>query len=137
MNKGKFLEQFKVNIYAWLFLLPSFIFLLLFTFYPVMQTFYLSFFQAGLGTPDPLFTGINNYREMMDDHVLQKVLTNNLWFALGTVPTSMALAIIMALFANKSIREKSFLRTAFFYPTIIPMIAVANICCLFTRRNTD
>ncbi|USG65619.1 sugar ABC transporter permease [Brevibacillus ruminantium] len=119
--------NWKINIYAWLLLLPSLIFLILFTFYPVLQTVILSFHQADLGTPEPFFNGGENYRQMLEDEVFWKVLTNNLWFALGTVPTSMALGLAMALFANKVLRGKGFIRTAYFYPTVVPMIAVANI----------
>ncbi len=124
---GELRAKWKVNMYAWLLLLPSLIFLLLFTFYPVIQTFILSFHQADLGSPEPFFNGIDNYKQMVEDEVFWKVLTNNIWFAIGTVPTSVALALAMALFANKAIRGKSFIRTAYFYPTVVPMIAVANI----------
>lgn len=119
--------KWKVNIYAWLLLLPSLIFLIMFTFYPVLQTVILSFHQADLGSPEPFFNGIENYKHMMEDEVFWKVLRNNVWFALGTVPASVALALAMALFANKVLRGKGFVRTAYFYPTIVPMIAVANI----------
>jgi sn-glycerol 3-phosphate transport system permease protein len=124
---GELRAKWKVNMYAWLLLLPSLIFLLLFTFYPVIQTFILSFHQADLGSPEPFFNGIDNYKQMVEDEVFWKVLTNNIWFAIGTVPTSVALALGMALFANKALRGKSFIRTAYFYPTVVPMIAVANI----------
>lgn len=124
---GELRAKWKVNMYAWLLLLPSLIFLLLFTFYPVIQTFILSFHQADLGSPEPFFNGIDNYKQMVEDDVFWKVLTNNIWFAIGTVPTSVALALGMALFANKALRGKSFIRTAYFYPTVVPMIAVANI----------
>ncbi|WGV59932.1 sugar ABC transporter permease [Brevibacillus brevis] len=124
---GELRAKWKVNMYAWILLLPSLIFLLLFTFYPVIQTFILSFHQADLGSPEPLFNGIDNYKHMVEDEVFWKVLTNNIWFAIGTVPTSVALALAMALFANKALRGTSFIRTAYFYPTVVPMIAVANI----------
>lgn len=127
MEKGQWAAKFKINLYAWLLLLPSLIFLMLFTFYPVIRTLILSFYQADLGTPEPLFNGVDNYRQMLEDEVFWKALRNNLWITLVTVPTSMALAMMMALYANKLLRGKSFVRTAFFYPTVIPMIAIANI----------
>ncbi|MCB8814780.1 carbohydrate ABC transporter permease [Desulfosporosinus shakirovi] len=127
MEKGQWAAKFKINAYAWLLLLPSLIFLILFTFYPVIKTLIFSFYQADLSTPEPLFNGIDNYRRMLGDEVFWKVLKNNLWITLGTVPTSMALALMMALYANKLLRVKSLIRTAFFYPTVIPMIAIANI----------
>ncbi|MCR8631349.1 carbohydrate ABC transporter permease [Paenibacillus radicis (ex Xue et al. 2023)] len=121
------INLWKTNIFAWLLLLPSLIFLFLFTFYPIAKTIRLSLYQADLATQVPLFIGLDNYSNLMDDAIFWKVMYNNFWFALGTVPTSIALAILMAIFANKALRGTGMVRTAFFYPTMIPMIAVANI----------
>jgi sn-glycerol 3-phosphate transport system permease protein len=124
---GKSNLHWRTNAFAWLLLLPSLLFLLLFTFYPIAKTIRLSFYQSDLATPAPLFAGLDNYVRLLGDEVFAKVMANNALFALGTVPTSIALGLVMALFANKAIRGTGFMRTAFFYPTLIPMIAVANI----------
>jgi sn-glycerol 3-phosphate transport system permease protein len=75
--------------------------------------------------------GVLNYQRMLDDPIFWKVLANNAWFALGTIPTSIALAILMALFVNRSIPGRSLVRMAYFTPTVLPMIAVANIWLFF------
>lgn len=125
------------NGFAWLLLLPSLLFLLLFTFYPIALTLRLSLFQADLSTPEPVFAGLANYRTMFQDEVFRKVMVNNALFALGTVPLGIALALLMAVFANKALHGRGFMRSAFFYPTLIPMIAAANIWLLFIHRNMD
>ncbi|OXS56634.1 ABC transporter permease [Cohnella sp. CIP 111063] len=124
---GRLRMRWKTNAFAWLLLLPSLVFLFLFTFYPIAKTIRLSLYEADLATPVPMFAGVDNYVRMLGDEVFAKVMVNNALFALGVVPTSIALALLMAIFANKAIRGTSFMRTAFFYPTLIPMIAVANI----------
>jgi sn-glycerol 3-phosphate transport system permease protein len=123
----KSVSRWKTGAFAWLLLLPSLLFLFLFTFYPIAKTTRLSFYQADLASPEPIFVGLDNYSGLLADEVFAKVMSNNLLFALGTVPTSMALAMLMAIFANKALRGTSLMRTAFFYPTMIPMIAAANI----------
>lgn len=120
-------RNWRTNVFAWLLLLPSLIFLVLFTFYPVAKTLRLSLFRADLATPEPVFQGMENYRQLLHDPVFHKVMANNLWFAAGTVPAAMALALFMAVFANKAMRGTGFLRVAFFYPTLMPMIAAANV----------
>jgi sn-glycerol 3-phosphate transport system permease protein len=127
LGSGKLFAHWKSNVFAWLLLLPLLVFLFLFTFYPIAKTIRLSFYQADLATPVPLFIGLDNYFNMLSDEVFRKVMANNLWFALGTVPTSMAIAILMAIFANKALRGTGFLRTGFFYPAMVPMIAAANV----------
>jgi len=68
---------------------------------------------------------------MIDDPVFWQALWNNLWFALGTIPISIALALQMALWVNGRIAGRGFLRLAYFTPTVLPMIAVANIWLFF------
>ena len=68
---------------------------------------------------------------MINDPVFWKVLWNNLWFALGTIPASVALAIVMALWVNDKLAGRSFVRMAYFTPTVLPLIAVANIWLFF------
>ncbi|MEA2900101.1 MAG: sn-glycerol 3-phosphate transport system permease protein, partial [Bradyrhizobium sp.] len=58
-------------------------------------------------------------------------LVNNLWYCLGTIPLSIALAIVMALWVNSAMSGRTWLRMAFFTPTVLPMIAVANIWLFF------
>ncbi|TYA14536.1 sugar ABC transporter permease [Paenibacillus faecis] len=120
-------SRWRNNAFAWILLLPSLVILALFTFYPIFLTLRLSLFQADLAAPEPLFVGWDNFRRLAEDEVFKKVMGNNAIFALGTVPTGIALALLMAVFANKMMRGRGFMRTAFFYPTLIPMIAVANI----------
>lgn len=120
-------SRYRTNVFAWLLLAPSLLFLALFTFYPVVKTARLSLFQADLAAAVPVFNGLGNYAALLEDAVFRKVMVNNLWFALGTVPASMALGLGMALMANMAFRWKGFLRVAFFYPTMIPMIAAANV----------
>ncbi|SMP58780.1 carbohydrate ABC transporter permease [Anoxynatronum buryatiense] len=120
-------QSFQVNLHAWLLLLPSLIFLSLFTFYPIISTVWLSFFRLDLSTPSAVFNGIGNYQRLLEDAIFIKTLKNNLWFAAGTIPASMGLGMVMALALNKAMVGRSWLRTFVFYPTVIPMIAIANI----------
>jgi sn-glycerol 3-phosphate transport system permease protein len=68
---------------------------------------------------------------MRDDPVFWQALWNNLWFALGTVPVAIALALVMALYVNRGMAGRGFLRMAYFTPTVLPMVAVANIWLFF------
>ena len=68
---------------------------------------------------------------MLADEVFWRSLANNLWYALGTIPVSIALALLMALWVNSAMRGRTWLRMAFFTPTVLPMIAVANIWLFF------
>ena len=123
-------RNWAMNVNAWLLLLPAIVLLGMFTHYPILATLYHSFFSLGRSGPGE-FVGLENYRYMLDDDVFWQVLRNNFIFALATVPTSIALALLMAVWVDKKIVGRSFLRLAFFTPTVLPMIAVANIWLFF------
>ncbi|MGX4585332.1 carbohydrate ABC transporter permease [Paenibacillus chitinolyticus] len=120
-------EKMRRNGLGWGFVLPSLLFLCIFTYYPMLKSVWLSFFEKNLVVRDPVFVGLGNYKALLHDPVFVQVFGNNIWFALGTVPVSMALAFLLALFADKAIRGKGLIRIAFFYPNMIPMIAAASI----------
>lgn len=119
------------HVYGWLLLTPAAILLIAFTHFPTLATVYDSLFSKGSAVRPSRFTGFSNYESMMEDPVFWKVLTNNFWFAVGTIPLSVALAIAMALLVNRALPGRSLLRLAYFTPTILPMIAVANIWLFF------
>jgi sn-glycerol 3-phosphate transport system permease protein len=119
------------HIYGWLLLTPAAILLIAFTHYPTVATLYESVFSKGSAIRPSRFVGLANYESMVDDPIFWKVLFNNLWFAVGTIPASVALAIAMALLVNRALPGRGFLRLAYFTPTILPMIAVANIWLFF------
>ncbi len=77
------------------------------------------------------FVGLDNYRQLAEDPIFWKSLVNNLIYALGTIPLSIALAMLMAIWVNGRIAGRGFLRLAYFTPTVLPMIAVANIWLFF------
>lgn len=119
------------HIYGWLLLTPAAILLIAFTHYPTLATVFESLFSKGSIIRPSRFVGLANYESMLEDPVFWKVLVNNAWFALGTIPVSVGLAIAMALLVNRALPGRSLLRLAYFTPTILPMIAVANIWLFF------
>jgi sn-glycerol 3-phosphate transport system permease protein len=119
------------NVQGWLLFAPAAILLVAFTHYPTIATFINSLFTNSSIIRPSRFSGFESYQSLASDPVFWKVLVNNMWLALGTIPTSIALAIIMALIVNKAIAGRGFLRMAYFTPTMLPMIAVANIWLFF------
>ncbi|MGY3365354.1 sn-glycerol 3-phosphate transport system permease protein [Bradyrhizobium sp. GM2.4] len=118
------------TVNAWLLLLPAAVLLLAFTHFPILATIRHSLFVTRRNGTEA-FVGLDSYRSMAADPIFWKALVNNFWFALGTIPTSIALALVMAIWVNRNIRGRGFLRLAYFTPTVLPMIAVANIWLFF------
>ncbi len=118
-------------VHAWLLLSPALLLLFAFTHYPAVITFVDSFFSTPRGQRPAKFVGLDNYEQLLNDDVFWQVLWNNFLYAIGTVPPSIALAIAMALWVNSKIVGRPLVRMAYFAPTVLPLIAVANIWLFF------
>lgn len=118
-------------LYAWLLLLPSAALLALFTHYPAIANLYHSFYSTPKGTRPAVYVAADNYRTLIDDPIFWQALANNLWYAAGTIPLSIVIALAMAVWVNQRIAGRGLLRLAYFTPTVLPMIAVANIWLFF------
>jgi len=119
------------NVYGWLLLTPAAILLIGFTHYPAVATLIDSFFSTGTVVRPSRFVGLANYAALADDPIFWQVLRNNLAFALGTIPTSIALALLMAIWVNDRLPARALVRMSYFTPTILPMVAVANLWLFF------
>ena len=119
------------HVQAYLLLLPAFVFLVGFTHYPAVGTLIDSLMSTPRAGRAAVFVGLENYAVMIDDPTFWKSLLNNFWFAVVTIPISIALSIGMALWVNDKIAGRQFLRLSYFLPTVLPMIAVANIWIFF------
>ncbi|MDR6872057.1 sn-glycerol 3-phosphate transport system permease protein [Bosea sp. BE125] len=119
------------TIHGWLLLLPAMACLALFTHWPALASFVDSFMSTPRARRPARFVGLDNYQQMLADPIFWKAMANNLWFATGTIPASIALAMLMAVWVNDKIAGRTLVRMAYFTPTILPMIAVANIWLFF------
>lgn len=120
-------KKWRTSILAWSLLLPSFLFLGTFTLYPIVSSAVASFYRDNLSTIKPVYVGLKQYAQLFSDPIFMKSFYNNLLVAVVTIPASIGLAVAMAIFAHKVRLGKGFVRVAFFYPTLLPMVAVANI----------
>lgn len=120
-----------MQLYGALLLLPAVVLLTTFAYLPTITTVINSLFLPGFRGAPTEFVGLENYQVLFDDPTFWKVARNNLIYAVGTIPTSIALALGMALFVNGKLRGRGFVRMAYFTPTVLPMIAAANIWMFF------
>jgi sn-glycerol 3-phosphate transport system permease protein len=124
-------RRWATHINGWLLLLPAAIMLAVFTHYPAVATIIDSFFSTPKGARPAIFVGLDNYQAMVEDPIFWRALNNNIIYALATIPLTIALSMAMAVVVNGKIQGRAFMRLSFFTPTVLPMIAVANIWLFF------
>jgi sn-glycerol 3-phosphate transport system permease protein len=118
-------------IHAWLLLLPALVLLVAFTHWPAIATLIDSLYATPHGSRPSPFVGLDNYDGLIGDPVFWQALRNNTVYASATIPAAVILALVMALAVNQALPGRAMLRMAYFLPTMLPMIAVANIWLFF------
>lgn len=120
-----------------IFLLPAFLFLILFLYYPFFQNILNSFSDiTGLGAPAQ---GLNepwyaNYAALAADPKLRTALGNTVLLTLCTVVFQVGIALILALLVDSIRVGAQLFRTLYFFPIVISATALGlmfNLIFLF------
>ena len=115
---------------------PAVFLLMLFFVIPVVLTFALAFTNARLVSPTPAqFTGLQNFRTLLDDPVFYKSLRNTFYFAAVVVPLQGGLALVLALLVNAKVKGVNFFRTVYFIPVVTSMVVVSIMWTFLYQRT--
>jgi len=109
---------------AYLYLLPAFVILAAFHFLPVINALWLSLNTGP--TVRLTFTGLKNYQTALGAD-FWKSIGVTVYFALGTVPVTMAIALVLAYLLFQGIRAKGLLRVIYFLPYVTSTVASAAV----------
>jgi multiple sugar transport system permease protein len=104
--------------------LPAVLGFLIFTVGPMIASLVMSMTDWQIGAPIH-FTGIANYRQMASDDLFWKSLGVTTYYTLGAVPAVLIVGFIVAMLVNTGVRGKSFWRTVYYLPTLVPAVAGA------------
>lgn len=114
------------SVIPYIFIAPNLVVFSVFMFYPILYAVYISFHSWSLiGTPE--FIGTDNYVQMAKDPQFWRALRNTVVYAAGTVPSSIALGLAVALLLNRNLPFRTLLRSVFFLPVIISGVVTALI----------
>ncbi|HML14085.1 MAG TPA: sugar ABC transporter permease [Xanthobacteraceae bacterium] len=112
------------NLLGLALLSPSLVFLAAFTYWPTAQAMWQSLHT---GSRAGGAFGLDNYRALAADPAFRHALWNNLLYAVGTIVPSLVLALAFALALVRSTRANALLRSVFFLPVLIPLVAAASL----------
>ncbi|MFB9277044.1 carbohydrate ABC transporter permease [Cohnella cellulosilytica] len=112
---------------ALLFTLPAMVPLTLFWFVPLGYVVYLSFTEWDFMSPDKLFVGLDNYRNLFVDPAFYQALRVTALFCLGSVVPVIVIGLSLALLFNGRMRAGAFYRLLMFSPWVTPTVAVSIV----------
>ena len=124
------------KIEPWLYLSPFLIFIIIFTLYPVINVFTISFkenYSYLRGTFNKI--SFENYKYVLTDDKFTSGLKNTALYVLFVVPVSTAIALFFANLLNKKVRGSAIFQTAFFLPMVTSVTAVGLIWRLMYNQQ--
>ena len=120
----------------WLYLLPFFLGLTVFTLYPVVNVVFMSF-KEGYSHLTRGFDawGLGNYQAVLSDPKFTQAIGNTLQYVLLVVPISTCIAVVVAYLLNQKLRFSALFQTAYFLPMVTSVTAVGLAWRLMYNRN--
>jgi multiple sugar transport system permease protein len=130
-------RRIKENLQAYLYLAPAITILSTFWLFPVIISMYISLTNwLGGDTFEVVkFIGLKNYKLALNDEDFFLSLYNTFNYVIFSVPTTLILALGVALLLNHKIKGKSFFRTVFFIPYITTWVAISIVFTFFFHRE--
>jgi multiple sugar transport system permease protein len=111
------------TVAAWVFISPALVLLLLFIVYPIAYLFYLSFTAGSFTSSGTYWVGLKNYWRLLLNTDFWQVIGNTVYFTVATVIPSLVIPLGLAVLLNRSLALRGILRTAYFLPSIISLVA--------------
>ena len=113
--------------WAYAFVFPTMLGLIILNFYPFFNTIYQSFCKTGDFGKGNIFVGPANYQQVLTRAETWQSLWNTIKYAIIEVPFGIVIALILAVLLNKKIAGRSIYRTIFFLPMVCAPAAVAMV----------
>ncbi|MEX2550925.1 MAG: sugar ABC transporter permease [Nitriliruptoraceae bacterium] len=107
-----------------LFILPSFLPLLVFRLLPMVASVGISGLEWNLISA-PSWVGLDNYTGVLTDPAFHRGLRNTLYYIAGYLPLVYLGALSVALLLNRGVRAIAFFRGLYFLPVLTSWVVVA------------
>lgn len=124
MNTSK-RARFKIT--PWLFLLPALLWYLIFLAYPMAYSFIISLTDWDGLSKSSNWVGLSNYSAIFVDEISLLAIRNNLVWTTGTLFIPTLLGLLLAVALDMKLRGRTILRTIFYSPAVLPLVAVGLI----------
>lgn len=127
---GKTYEKEQL-VTAGIFSIPVLVAMVVLFILPVVQVVFYSFTDMNTTTGKGSFVGFENYKYLFSDTRFGKALRNTVLYAVLKLIFDTGLALIIALLLDSNVPIRKFLRSTYFAPVVVPVVASSLIWLWF------
>jgi multiple sugar transport system permease protein len=131
LKRGGGSSERRLSRWGWYFVTPAIVFFALFSFYPILNAFWMSFNRKNMiSLVDPVFVGFENYRLVLTSPSFWNSVRATLSFTLGTFLPLVVCSLILAYLITMQKGNKSFWQLIFYSPAVLSSAVAALIWML-------
>jgi len=109
------------------FIAPFFIVFLIFGFYPIIYSGYISLHQW-TGLKPPIFIGLNNYINLFQDNDFLSALRNTALLTVISGPVTIGGGLLLAVILNnRLVRFRNIFRSIFYLPLVVSLVVASQV----------
>ena len=116
-------HQQRDSLSGYLFVAPQVLGILAFVLIPLALVVYFSFHEWNVLAGTFTFVGVDNFERFLADPQIAPVMQSTAVFSISLVFFNIALALVLAVLLNRSMRGITFFRTLFFSPVVVSLVA--------------
>lgn len=120
--------------FKWTLIIPLLVVLLAFMFYPLFYCIYYSFHEGGL-TGNPIFIGLENYRQMLHDRDFWIPLCRTLGVLVICVISELLIGMGIAVLWNREFKGQNLCRGLVFLPLLVAPLILSLVWNFLLEYN--
>lgn len=130
-------QTWKGSIKGWLYILPMLIGIAIFSIYPILKSFSMSFYtDYQFLTDTVLARGWGNFTYLFSDGDFHLAVVNTLIYVAGAVPLTIIFSLLFAVLLFRIKWLSGFFRTVYFLPFVTSTIAISMVWTwIFNARS--
>lgn len=133
-SRSASLYRWRTRLTPYAFIAPNLALFAVFVFFPLFYALYISLHEWSL-LDEPSYVGARNYQRIVTDGLFWQSLKNTLYYSFGTVPTSLALGLALAVGLNRQMFGRTLLRSIYFLPVVVSSVVTGVIAAWMFNDN--
>lgn len=128
-------KKLRENLISYSFIVPFFVFFIIFVVFPLGYVLSLSFQKGTLLNSRLTFAGFKNYLSVANSMDFQNSFANSLIYIICIVPLGQVISLFFARLLRRKTRLNGLFETVFFLPLLISMVAASVVIAYFLSQK--